>query len=1581
MTNTNASLLKQKRILQLITVICLLCFKSFAQTNKPNDNATVPVVPNLAPTNPYVTGETVNKLTSKQAIGRFTNLTQFNSATYTSVSTGIGYFDGLGRPVQTQLKEASPLTLGGPGIPAVEDIVQMNDYNELGLEPKQYLPYVVKNNAGFIAQPFTDQKQFYNSTYKDAYGQPMMAGENYLNGVTTFEESPINRPTIMYAPGNSWAGSNNGTTNSYMTAIGDDEVPLFSIDNNVVWDNNIPYSIKYRETRLIKNISQDENGNRVVEYKNLEGLTILKKVQLAAKPDDKLIAGWLCTFYVYDNYNQLRFVIPPKAVTTMNFSITQGTPVTVTPLIATNLCFRYEYDYRKRMCGKKVPGAGWVYMVYDKRDRLVFSQDANMRLTNQWMTTLYDELNRPISTGMMTYVGTRANLQTEVDNNWSATNTNFNTPYNSPADIFIDRRDPLIAVYKATNSVNFSEDFTSETGADFEACILPSANTANVTALNNPIPTSATYIALTYTYYDSYDINKYLFFSKRFTAAHHSKLDAGNNLNVEVLQTSPAKTTLDKITGTLVRTIKDPTNLQAGNFLGTVIYYDDYGRMLESLTDNHSGAVDLNLTRYNFTGQPVCTYLLHNNGDAGEANLRIKTNMEYDHGNRLLEMRKQFNDDVTTNHLIAKMNYDRMGKLLNKDLGTNPNTGVALEVLRYNYNIRGWLRAINKDYTRALNNSSWFGMELSYDWGFDKNQLNGNIGGIRWRSAGDAVQRAYGFDYDKVNRLIWGDFNQYVPDGGTIGWNKSQGVDFSMQMGTTANNYADAYDENGNILAMKQWGVKLNASSIIDQLQYNYNPNSNQLLNVIDAVNDPATLLGDFKTIGARATNTSNTRIDYTYDDNGNMKNDYNKDIKEDVGAGVVQGIVYNHLNLPWKINVQGKGTITYVYNALGVKLYKTTNEPASAINNNIAKNTVTDYHGLFTYENNKLQFIAQEEGRIRRKELGNNLFAYHYDYFIKDHLGNVRMVLTEEQKQDVYPAATLEANTASLNTEKLYYDIQDANIVTQASTGYAGTAYQNNNGNPPYNNNPNSNTTATSTSMYKLNGSANNKRGLGMALRVMSGDQINIFAKSYYKMAAGTTATNSYNILVNEIISALAGTNAVANSGKGATATTLNTSNTTTPLGSILNSVPTPAGNLKPKAYINWILFDEQFKAVNSGFDAVGASDVLTSHSKLVNIARNGYLYVYCSNESNVNVFFDNLQVIHNRGALLEETHYYPFGLTMEGITSKAAGSQINSNNYNGIEQNKNFDLNIYDAFYRNLDPQIGRFWQIDPNTNYSEGLYVSMGNNPIMYFDWLGNVVEYSNSAMEKTYQNMRKENNKLLIKYAEELVDLDFSSADEKVQDHISQLNNLIQYHNDLNSQWDEIENSEVKFIIGSEPNNKDNHGGRAYFDRDSYAIKISLNMDNERSISTLAHELRHGYGYLNGELSFGKELYDLTDEVVAYNVGALFEGRWSANAVAAGKRTSAKAISDNPNYSAIKGRYESLTVNTLAATVLKYNPLDSYSDGYIKRNSSNVNLTIGTVMSATNTLDFKGKRPYTFIYGNLLKYGNNFSKSNN
>jgi len=140
-----------------------------------------------------------------------------------------------------------------------------------------------------------------------------------------------------------------------------------------------------------------------------------------------------------------------------------------------------------------------------------------------------------------------------------------------------------------------------------------------------------------------------------------------------------------------------------------------------------------------------------------------------------------------------------------------------------------------------------------------------------------------------------------------------------------------------------------------------------------------------------------------------------------------------------------------------------------------------------------------------------------------------------------------------------------------------------------------------------------------------------------------------------------------------------------------------------KPKAYINWILLDEQFNYYAGGFEQVGASGATTIHTRTnLSVTKSGYLYVYTSNEAtNIPVYFDNLQVTHTRGALLEENSYYPFGLRQAGISSKALnfGDPKNKEKtFQGQRFDDELGLDWIQFKWRNHDPQIGRFIEIDP-------------------------------------------------------------------------------------------------------------------------------------------------------------------------------------------------------------------------------------------------------------------------------------------
>jgi len=1299
-----------------------------------------------APGSYIVNGQSpvINYVRERDAMGRITDTVQFTAAGYNDVQETTHYFDGLGRPLQTVQRQHSP---GNNPVDLVAPVV----YDQFGREVYKYLPYAAGSgnttDGQFKQDPFTDQQNFYKNVYPTQ--QPAYSGEQVYYGQTNYEASPLNRVLQSMAPGNNWAGSGNGVSQQYLVNTAADSVVVWNVGNDTLtYQNNdiatnIPTSPGYYGPgQLYKNVAIDEAGHAVVEYKDKDGLVILKKVQISTTASDLSgYTGWLSTYYIYDNLNQLRFVLSPKAT---NIIYNNGWNISADTTTISQLCFRYEYDGRQRMIAKKVPGAGWTYMIYDMRDRLVFTQDANMRGRSQWMTSLYDGENRPTATGIITYSGFPSQLQAYV-----AANTANSTPGTVPITGSSPSASALVpngldlsqagenGDKQAVDSIIWDNGFsTPDTGtANLTAEIVPAGTrdttggssrpfTNNVNVVDNPLPPGNNFIGLTMTFYDDYSNT-----SKAYTTLYNSNLDAGTNQHAEPIPAASdeqAVQTIGLVTSTKVRVLENPNDLTQGNWLESANFYDDRARVVQTQSDNYKGGQDTTLSLHNFTNQVITTYLAHTDPAAlANNNTRIKTNIDLDFANRVLQVYTTINDQDSTKRLLAQNTYDALGQLQTKQIGQTAG-GSFLETQDYSYNIRGWLRGINRDYANNDNspaaNNRWFGLDLSYDWGYDNNQLNGNIAGERWRSKGDGHQRSYGFGYDDANRFLFADFNQYSSNG----WDKSAGIDFSATMGD-GGTPSTAYDANGNILSMKQMGLLqqgAGSSQPIDQLRYTYNANSNQLQNVYDTANKAATTLGDFRTDSLSPYFTSKplTAVDYHYDANGNLTRDLNKDI----GSSTADGIVYNHLNLPWQITFRSKtgtkGTITYTYDAAGNKLKKTTLDSAGSLQ------TVTTYIGGFQYQGRQalggsgtpadtLQFFGQQEGRVRLKTDttgGQSVSSWKYDYFLKDHLGNTRMVLTDEQEIDQYPAATMEVGDSAL--ENLYYTNLDATRVP-LPPGY-----------------PTDTTTNPNNYVAQLY-SANNTPviGPGIVLKVMAGDQFSIKTSSWYQSTAPSLVQVPNP--ASDVVSALiAGVSHIP--GEGAAAGAMSSSPTLTPnVANFLADTGT-VDETKPHAFLNWILFDNQFNyvAASSGFQQVGAAGTINPMIQTnLPVSSSGYLYIYVSNTTpNVAVFFDNLQVTHVRGPLLEEDHYYPFGLVMQGISDRAVKWNYAENKYRGNGgdelQNKEFSdgsgLEEYDAFFRLYDPQIGRFGQVDPLADALESYspYSFAGNNPVSYNDPLG-------------------------------------------------------------------------------------------------------------------------------------------------------------------------------------------------------------------------------------------------------------------
>ncbi|MEE4001916.1 hypothetical protein V1T75_16380, partial [Tenacibaculum sp. FZY0031] len=175
----------------------------------------------------------------------------------------------------------------------------------------------------------------------------------------------------------------------------------------------------YTTGELYKTVTKDENHgggtsklHTTEEFKNKQGQVILKRtfalVAAIETPHD--------TYYVYDDFGNLTYVLPPK-------SEPHSAKPDTTEL--SELCYQYIYDHRNRLVEKKIPGKGWEYIVYDKLDRPVLTQDANLRSVNnntivddkKWLFTKYDALGRVIYTGIYTHgsVITRKAMQTYFD--------------------------------------------------------------------------------------------------------------------------------------------------------------------------------------------------------------------------------------------------------------------------------------------------------------------------------------------------------------------------------------------------------------------------------------------------------------------------------------------------------------------------------------------------------------------------------------------------------------------------------------------------------------------------------------------------------------------------------------------------------------------------------------------------------------------------------------------------------------------------------------------------------------------------------------------------------------------------------------------------------------------------------------------------------------------------------------------------------------------------------------------------------------------------------------------------------------
>jgi RHS repeat-associated protein len=1190
------------------------------------------------------------------------------------------YLDGLGRSIQTVVKGIGPATGGG-----WKDMVTHYEYDAAGRTIKEFLPYVSSENAGKFKIDAAAAQPAYLTVF---FGEPANAP---TYGMRVLESSPLSRLRESLAPGASWGGANKGVKTVDDFNMQNEEVRIWNLDYiaGALPVNNS--AAVYATGTLSRITTTDENNLAVISYSDRSGNLILKKVQQVNTGQSLTHAGWSCTYYVYDDKGQLRFIISPKAVEWLD-----GHSWSLTQEIVDELCFKYEYDALKRMIVKKQPGIGEERLVYDLNHRVVLTQQANQDkvnntalVKNQWLFILYDDLDRPVAKGIMENDADRATMQGYVNQ----------------------------------ISTGLIQNVSAFVGTGY-ATVRSQYPVAGHNGTGNTIPgtTNVTFNAVEH--YDNYTYLGAKAFNNTYTLAY-----SPGAANVEATNTTQRNTGL--VTGRKIRIIDGDNNNLNDNFLFSTMYYDEEGRLVESNGDNanrYNGAgMDYSVYQYDFGGKHMSSFNSHT--PDGSTIYTIISKNEYDLIGRLAATSANYNNSFFKK--LAEYGYDELGNVKAKRIAPN-GPGDEMELLNYSYNIRGWMTGINKDYALDNNNyNQWdhyFGIYL----GFDNTanalitvQLNGSLGGVAWKSQGDNTPRKFDFIYDPLGRLTQATFKQRKKPA-DANWQSTE-IDFS-----TTVEYEDA---NGNLKSMKHMGVMpgVNAGIVVDDLHYSYLPTTISGLtgNKLRQVDESGTLgnnnglLGDFKEV--------NSTQDYFYDANGNLVKDLNRNIKN----GSAQGVIYNFLNKPEKIFIEGKSVVEFSYNTAGEAIRKKVTYADNSI-------LITSYMDAYVYEQfipaggggtgDQLQYITHEEGRLKiitpHTRTANNDYELNsgtagisnwpggkqavFEYFIKDHQGSMRMGLTEEIQKEYY-VATMESNPGATATseEQLFGQVDPLTGTPSAANELQQTRITSQLIWP-----------GNSTDVVKLTALDPNKvLGPNMILKVMAGDIIHSNVKYYYAGTGNNGSNPLLNNLVGSLVNALAGSKATEIM-KTQSAVIGGGLNPNIPFTDFLqghNQV-----NNRPKAFLNIVFFDEQFRFVEydpvqsttgSNFAPVGTNPNSTIVMQQ-RAPKNGWAFVFLSNESDEAVYFDDLAVTQEHSPMLEENHYYPFGQKMAGISGRAYNKLKNKHNYQGQYSEDEEETGWEQFALRMYDPQIGRWTGADPYAQFASP-YIGMGNNPVNGID----------------------------------------------------------------------------------------------------------------------------------------------------------------------------------------------------------------------------------------------------------------------
>ncbi|MBQ4820018.1 hypothetical protein J8M14_08080 [Aquimarina sp. MMG016] len=462
---------------------------------------------------------------------------------------------------------------------------------------------------------------------------------------------------------------------------------------------------------------------------------------------------------------------------------------TITEQQLDQLAYQYKYDYRNRLVERKVPGKGWEYIVYNKLDQPVMTQDANQRAKNEWLFTKYDALGRIAYTGLHIHPGTisRTTMQGYADNRYTQWVNKTNDPTQLAGTEIYYTNDAVPTGISKIYTINYYDNYTFDHNATKPGTTygqevnnhtkgLSTGSKVRILGTNNWVTsviyydqkTRPIYVHSTNEYLQSIDVSEIKYDFNSLVLETKSIHNKGANLPISVVdyynydnvgrlitqkqsvngqqQELIFKNHYDEL-GQLVK--KDVGNTE-GNPLQSIDYTYNIRGWLKNINDPsniNDDLFSLGINYENPQGPSTSTYYNNPLYNGNISHIHWKTNNEsntlreytyrYDALNRL-EKANFADSRVFNNKYSSSAKYDRNGNIenLNRN-GLNPanqNYIVSFDLLSYNYN-GNQLQSVTDNRTGALgaegfNDINKVGHDYSYD--ANGNQIKDLNKGVGW---------------------------------------------------------------------------------------------------------------------------------------------------------------------------------------------------------------------------------------------------------------------------------------------------------------------------------------------------------------------------------------------------------------------------------------------------------------------------------------------------------------------------------------------------------------------------------------------------------------------------------------------------------------------------------------------------------------------------------------------------------------------------------------------------------------------------------------------------------------------------------